>query len=787
MPKITMDVKNEKALLDELKNFDINKLYQKGSYIDFTFQNEWMEAYILKVHPNNKYDISFLIQPGVSNLAAEISNNFFGFFTENSFKNDIERRNICFNKELLNMNPRQIVITFKVKLTKANINLNYDNNNKEKNIIKKNDKSKNDNNNIKNEQKKDEKEFNKENKDKSEINNDQKRGDVNNKENNNNEDENKKINNKTDIKEDNSLKEKENKIIENKDIINNEKLEENKDISTAEEHEKDLTTKEQDTSSQNIITTDINTKESLNSSENNLINIDKEKENKNTQNKNLSDSKEKEPNKIIPNSLTSIDKNGNPVNISGYYTFQFLSGFLIDCIEIIYRELYSRVINPPGIELFNIILDTSIYIAEFVKDNLDKLKSIMSNRKLIINSRIHAILASFEYILVNLNEIYQYNLSQYEDIDNKLKIFVNICYLILIESQKFSALPMRLLILLIRFVCEEKDSIIDYEPNDIYKVFLNHIENLNETELKNIKSNELMKKKCIYIINIIFRSPKETFINACYYSYLINCLKCNNLEKKMNALNDISEIIDSITKDEIDKNFFDFFIKKNKILDIFFEESVHEEILKRASCIFKYLATFNKLEDEVLDKLVKEQTKNDSMKKILCDVISELPSEKKNLTFNHLIKNLNFDEKKTDIEYISRLTQSCFSSLENDNYQKMIEKLSKKAYKDVDSEEEEENADNLKEDFNNNETRNYYGLTLLFDYIIKDFNKNKPYDKNNVNFAIDAFYHIIQLTSYIEVKDVFYFFDLVFDNIKSNEKHNSVVQSLYKKIVVKII
>ena len=58
------------------------------------------------------------------------------------------------------------------------------------------------------------------------------------------------------------------------------------------------------------------------------------------------------------------------------------------------------------------------------------------------------------------------------------------------------------------------------------------------------------------------------------------------------------------------------------------------------------------------------------MKNILCDVISELPSEKKNLTFNHLIKNLNFDENKSDIEYISRLTESCFSSSNYDIYQK---------------------------------------------------------------------------------------------------------------------
>jgi len=63
-------------------------------------------------------------------------------------------------------------------------------------------------------------------------------------------------------------------------------------------------------------------------------------------------------------------------------------------------------------------------------------------------------------------------------------------------------------------------------------------------------------------------------------------------------------------------------------------------------------------------------------------------------------------------------------------------------------------------------------------YIIKDFNEKKPYDKNNVNFAIEAFNHIIQFTSNIESKDLYHFMDLLFDNIKSNEKHNSIIQTL---------
>ena len=170
------------------------------------------------------------------------------------------------------------------------------------------------------------------------------------------------------------------------------------------------------------------------------------------------------------------------------------------------------------------------------------------------------------------------------------------------------------------------------------------------------------------------------------------------------------------------------------------------------------------------------------------------------MTFNHLIKNLNFDENKSDIEYISRLTESCFSSSNYDIYQKLIEKFSNKKEKEEkdekkgeidaahpDNEKEEKEKENENETKENEEFQNYYGLTLLFDYIIKDFNDKKPFDKNNVNFAIEAFNHIIQFASNIESKDVTHFMDLLFDNIKFNEKHNSVVQSLLmiKKLLYK--
>ena len=769
--------KEEKALLEELKNFDIINLYQKGTYIDFNFQNYWTQAFILGVHSNNKFDISYLYHPSDTKDLPEIHSKYLGFFGEYSYKNDFGFRNVFFNRELNSTNIKQIYQKFKLKLKKSNLDFIYENKEKKKSKNKEEEKNnkqlqnKNDVDNIKLEQK--------ENKDiKSNI--EEKEIEKN------------ESSDKNEIKENKSNEENENKIISNEEKIDN-NINTNENNTKKEEPEKNeikISKEEKNEEKQDEIklatpektSCETNIDEKSLSSE--IITINNLKDKNASLNNDNQKSKSDDQTKIVPTSLTKLDKNGNLINISGYYTFQLLGGYLIDCSILIHNEIALIFDKPFLSELFELCLDIIIFIANTVKSNLKKLKPLMNNRKLIIVSQTYAILASFELVLNNYGEFYQYEFNIGGEIDKKFKIFANICYDILMESKEISALPMKLLINIIKFVVDVNVncSIEQYDKNKIYEVFLSHIENLSENELKNVKNNELMKNKCIYTINMIFGKPKAIYINACYNSYLINCLKCNNLEKKMNALNDINEIIENNSREEIDKNFYDFFIKKNKILDIFFEESIHEEILKRASCIFKYLASFNKLDDEILDKLIKEQN-NDAMKNILCDVISELPSDKKNLTFNHLVKNLNFDEKKTDIEYISRLTESC---LENESYQRLLEKLKKKQIQGINDDDEEE--DDSKEDLENKEEQNYYGLTLLFDYIIKNFNEKKPYDKNNVNLAIEAFNHTIHFSSSIESTDIFYFMDLLFNNIKLNEKHNSVIQSiiLIKKLLVKL-
>ena len=338
--------------------------------------------------------------------------------------------------------------------------------------------------------------------------------------------------NKKDINNNNELK-KEDK----KEQSDNSKLDDKE-----KEHDKN---KNSEMAASSFVSTEAKTTESSISSENNndkensIMTQSKENNNKiNTSTNKDSEDKNKNNESITQkqnfNSLTKLDKNGNLVDISGYYIFQFLGGFLLDCLVLINNELSSIEVDSNLKDLFLLTLDTFIYVSSYVRANLKKLKSAINNRKLTIVSQVHSILASYELIINNISDFYQYDFSPFNDIDEKLRIFANMSYTILMESQEISAIPLKLLVGLINFICSDNVRIIisNFNENQLYKVFLSHIENLNENELKNIRNNELMKGYCKFIVNRIFKQQKIISPNICYYSYLINCLKCNSLEKK---------------------------------------------------------------------------------------------------------------------------------------------------------------------------------------------------------------------------------------------------------------
>ena len=470
-----------------------------------------------------------------------------------------------------------------------------------------------------------------------------------------------------------------------------------------------------------------------------------------------------------------LDKNGKLIDITGYLLYQFLEGYILDCLNIISDAIEKECFSNSHKELFILILDITIYIAKIVKENVSKYKIAYYNRKLLIVSTIHAILICFDSLIFNLTPKYRYNYKPFSDLDQRFTDIANLAYQIILLSKNKNFIPLHSLIVFIKLLClpQVKVRIDDYDQKEMYLILNEHMRNLDKNELIYFKKDSSMRQTCTELVSSLFNNNMETYIDETYYSYLLSCLKCNNLEKKMNALNDISDIINKFEGNREINEVFKDFIEKNNILDIFFEDSTHDEVIKRSNNLFKYLAKYNCLNDNIIEKIIQKQNSNDSMKKLLIEIISELPKEKKNILFNRLSRGIKLDDEKiNNIDYISKLTESCL-------YSSNLNKINNEKEKD-----KEEQID-IDEEMNGN---NYYGLNMIFDYIVKDFNDKKKYDENNVDTAINSFEHIINnilSCGIFKADDVVFFLEKLFHNIKNNPKRNSIIQSI--KLIHKLL
>ena len=552
-----------------------------------------------------------------------------------------------------------------------------------------------------------------------------------------------------------------------------------------------------------------------------------------------------------------IKDDKNQFNITGFYTYQFFSGLFIDTIVIIKNKLLeirlSSVksksnlnLEEDMIQLLNCVLNLVIFVLIIGKQNISKIKNyVQNNRKMIIINKICSILASIESIISSILIIFCYEYFEHQDIEKKMKLICNLCYDFILNSTKdIKSIPhIQFLVNLIYFVTYE-DNILrveNFNKNSIYKVLLTTLQNMNADDIKLIKNFADIETYCSSIIKKLYHKENNVLFYKCYYTFLINCLKKENiLEKKIMALDKINDILSNLIKKENEVNliFYDFFYNKNKIIDMFFEETVHDEILKRSNIIFKYICINDLLNDEIINKLIKLKN-NNNIRKILCEIIKNIKNkDKKNNLFNKITKDFNFDNndnRNNIIDFVCDLTLACFSSIEklNDSEEDKSEKSSGNNESDDDNSNNNENKDiiknmnkrislnmkllkmeglknindkNFRKNFlrnnsyerllinsssvknivkikknedNNKEKkkRNYYGLDLLFNYIMYNYNKEKAIENNsNILKSIKAFKYILDSSNIIKSKDISYFLDCLFDNINSNKKYNSIVQ-----------
>ena len=472
-------------------------------------------------------------------------------------------------------------------------------------------------------------------------------------------------------------------------------------------------------------------------------------------------------NKNFNNKYLIEDKNGKKIDISGYKLYQFLIGYLLDILVYLKNCIFNKGFEEEQKEVFLIILDIVEYLAQEVQKNLSKYKNAYFNRKLLIVSKISAILISFDTIIYNFIDILHFNYKNIIEIELKFTHISNIIYKIIMSINEETLIPWPCIKNIMLFISNSGSQrrIKDYKKAEIFRKFNLELENLNELEIKNIKRNSDMRENCENIISELYGPTYESLVDKSYYSFLSSCLKSKNLETRMNSLNELTDMINSFD-DESQKKHKSFreFITKNNVLEIIFEEGIHDEIIKRSFGLFVYFAKNKILDDKYLEKIIERQKNNKLFIKLLIQIIKVLPKDKKDSLFLRLSKDVKFNHKSNnEIEFISELTEVCFNK-------------PKEKKEEAKKEANLENKEKV-----NDEKINYYGLNMIYDYITKDFDDKIKSEENNVDFAIDSFKNIIFKALYlnhIKPDDVFYFVEQLFDNIKSNNKHNSVIQSI---------
>ena len=199
------------------------------------------------------------------------------------------------------------------------------------------------------------------------------------------------------------------------------------------------------------------------------------------------------------------------------------------------------------------------------------------------------------------------------------------------------------------------------------------------------------------------------------------CLNSQILEKKIMTVNIICELISNKGKiRSFNERFEKYLIKEKNILSIFLGESVHDEVLKRTKIIFHHLANLDQIPDNIIKQLI-DNKKSILIQKIISDIVSVLPIEKRNKIFNECSKGMDLSIND-NIEFIKTLTDNSLNYLYLNQEEKKIIKESEP---------------------------NLYGIDTLYNYIIK-FNDRNP-QKNNISIAIDALVHI--LSNPFTVKD----------------------------------
>jgi len=204
------------------------------------------------------------------------------------------------------------------------------------------------------------------------------------------------------------------------------------------------------------------------------------------------------------------------------------------------------------------------------------------------------------------------------------------------------------------------------EINQFKEMINNRLSSLTEYEIKETNKKTILNI-CKSIQQMFFfdHSNCDKYYEEMILIYNFKCLCSKNLEKRIKGITSINNIIEYIERGEKgietrgeDNDAEDNIVWMNKktllqnlkdknILNILLGEQMHEEILKRASPIFKLFAKFNQLNSAIYDLLLincfeKHETIGRQIENIFYK-IKEVSIDKYDLNFLNFVKNYSLN------------------------------------------------------------------------------------------------------------------------------------------------
>ena len=341
------------------------------------------------------------------------------------------------------------------------------------------------------------------------------------------------------------------------------------------------------------------------------------------------------------------------------------------------------------------------------------------------------------------------------------------------------------------------------EKKQLLEFAYSYIENLTEDEIDKYEYEDILN--FIQKISDISKKQKDEYqkiLENLYFSYYSRILiTSKKLEQKINALNEINNILKSINSGnnyyrtynktikikEMTYEDFCLICKKNNILNILLsDKNIHEEIIKKLNKIIFVMYKFNfgydvnqdkeKIESDkklvfksLFDKLLESEQTNGKLTKTIQNILSEfcefLSEEDKLYVYGEIKKYLEKSITKKGIPVKDHLlfvidfsiqaisTKKCNNKNKekNDEKEKEIEGEEKKTKTDEDEEKEKgnEGLSNIKL-----EEGDYFGLNLLMNYLTEEeYNKYNMTNEQKLELINESIDGIIKIMNILEQKE----------------------------------